>query len=98
MIPLQQMQFTYNPSNLCPLDSLGTVYPTMRLTDLWGTLDVEKGALMARNMMNVILAAPSDTSIRPVVGDGWVLQLKPGWTIKPGERRGDLVLRQDKSK
>jgi hypothetical protein len=98
LIPLQQMQFTYNPSNLCPLDSLGTVYPTMRLTDLWGTLDVEKGALMARNMMNVILSTPSDTAVRPIVGDGWVLQLNPGWTIKPGERRGDLVLRQDESK
>ncbi len=98
LIPLQQMQFTYNPSNLCPLDTLGTVYPTMRLTDLWGTLDVQNGALLARNMMKVILAAPPDTSVRPVAGDGWVLQLKPGWTIKPGERKGDLVLRQGGSK
>jgi hypothetical protein len=98
LIPLQQMQFTYNPSNLCPLDTLGTVYPTMRLTDLWGTLDVQNGALLARNMMKVILSAPPDTSVRPVAGDGWVLQLKPGWMIKPGERKGDLVLRQDGSK
>ena len=92
LIPLQQMQFTYNPSNLCPLDTLGTVYPTMRLTDLWGTLDVGNGALLARNMMKVILSAPPDTSVRPVVGDGWVLQLKPGWMFAPGERKGDLVL------
>jgi hypothetical protein len=97
LIPLQQIQFTYNPSNLCPLDTLGTVYPTMRLTDLWGTLEVEKGALMARNMTNVILAAPADTSARPIVGDGWVLQLQPGWTIRPGERRGDMVLQQNGS-
>jgi hypothetical protein len=98
LIPLQQMQFTYNPSNLCPLDTLGTVYPTMRLTDIWGTLDVENGALLAKNMTSVTLSAPSDTAARPIVGDGWVLQLKTGWTIRPGERRGDLALRQDGSK
>lgn len=95
VIPLQQMQFTYNPSNLCPLDTLGTVYPTMRLTDLWGILIAENGALLSGNMTKVTLAAPKDTSARPIVGDGWVLELKPGWTIKPGERKGDLVLRQD---
>ena len=92
LIPLQQMQFTYNPSNLCPLDTLGTVYPTMRLTDLWGTLNVENGALLSGNMTKVTLAAPKDTSVRPIVGDGWVLELKPDWSFKPGERQGDLVL------
>jgi hypothetical protein len=91
-IPLRQMQFTYNPSNLCPLDTLGTVYPTMRLTDQWGTLDVENGALLARNMIKVTLSAPADTSMRPVAGNGWILQLKPGWMLAPGERKGDLIL------
>jgi hypothetical protein len=98
LVPLQQMQFTYNPSNLCPLDTLGTVYPTIRIADRWGTLEVTNGALLARNMMKITLSAPPDTSVRPVVGDGWELRLKPGWSFKPGERKGDLVLRQDGSK
>jgi hypothetical protein len=97
-LPLQQMQYTYDPSNLCPLDTLGTVYPTMQVTDLWGILNVENGALFSGNMTIVTLAAPADTSARPIVGDGWVLELKPGWTIKAGERKGDLVLRQNGSK
>jgi hypothetical protein len=91
-IPLQQMQISYDPNNLCPLDTLGIVYPTLRLTDLWGTLEVENGALVARNWTQVTLAAPPDTSARPVTGNGWSLRLNPGWKFVPEKRSGDLIL------
>src|SRR5260370_10305945 len=46
VIPLQKMSMELNPGNLVPLDSLGTVYPTIRVVDVWGVLTVSRGALM----------------------------------------------------
>jgi len=47
---------------------------------------------VSANMTKVTLAAPADTSARPVVGQGWTLDLAPGWTIVPGARKGDMIL------
>ena len=47
VIHLENRKIGFNPSNLIPLDSLGTVFPFMRITDNWGILDVDScGALM----------------------------------------------------
>ena len=46
------------------------------------------------------MRAPGDTpgkadlARNPLVGDGWILELAPGWEIVPGERAGDLVARE----
>jgi hypothetical protein len=44
----------------------------------------------------VTLSAPVDTDARPLRGDGWTLELKAGWKIAPGARKGDYVLKNDK--
>jgi len=33
VIPFQNMNISYNPSNLIPYRNLGTVYPNLRITD-----------------------------------------------------------------
>ena len=91
-LALKRMSVQFNPSNLQPLDGVGTVYPTMRVTDDWGTLEVEEGAVMRSDWKAVILAAP-DTSAATPRGPGWKLALKPGWTLVPGARSGDYVLK-----
>src|SRR5690606_38219206 len=45
-LPFQQMRIGFNPSNLVPLPPHGTVYPTLRITDAWGVLEVTDGALL----------------------------------------------------
>ena len=45
-LPLGKFGYQFNPQTLQPLGDLGTVYPTMRLTDAWGTIDVENGAFL----------------------------------------------------
>ncbi len=84
------MQF--NPGNLQPLGDLGTIYPTMTLTDAWGFLTVEKGALLNTNWSELRVTAPKNTTARPVKGDGWTLELKKGWKLQPGKRTGNYVL------
>ncbi|HXG68697.1 MAG TPA: hypothetical protein VNO70_26610 [Blastocatellia bacterium] len=93
-IPLQQMSMQFNPGNLQPLDSLGTVYPDIRIVDLWGILTVTKGALMSPTFTKIQVPAPANPGARPVEGDGWKLELNAGWMIAPGERKGDYVIKK----
>ncbi len=94
VISLKSPNVQFNPGNLQPFGDLGTVYPTMTLTDAWGMLTVTNGALLNTNWSEVRVTAPEDITTRPFKGDGWVLELKKEWVLKPGKRSGDYVLRR----
>lgn len=94
-IPLQKMNLQFNPNNLVPLDSLGTVYPDIRIVDVWGILTVSKGgALRNPTFTKIYVSAPSNLSLSPIRGDGWTLELNTGWTIASGERKGDYIIKK----
>jgi hypothetical protein len=93
-----EINYSYDPNNLQPLDDQGTVYPTLKVSDAWGTLTVTGGALMSRKdnrPANIYVPAPADTNASQLQGDGWKLELKTGWKIVRGERKGDYVIRKD---
>jgi hypothetical protein len=90
------MSYSFDPNNVQSLDTLGTVYPVMRLTDEWGILTVSNGALMNSRFTKVYVTAPANLSVRPLHGDGWTLELFEGWQIDQGKRTGDLVLKRIK--
>jgi hypothetical protein len=94
VIPLRKMNVQLNPQNLVPLEGLGTVYPTMRVSDVWGILTVSKGALLAADWSQVTVSAPTPVTAEKIEGDGWTLELQDGWQVAPGDRKGDLVLRK----
>ncbi len=92
-----EINYSYDPNELQPLGDLGTVYPTLRVSDAWGTLTVSGGALMTRKEnrpASIYVPAPADKNTRPLQGDGWKLELRGGWKVEPGERRGDYVVRK----
>jgi hypothetical protein len=97
VLPLSPaVKYSYNPNNLVGLGEIGTVYPTMRVSDNWGVIEVSKGALLIRDKgsasrLQVPLA--TDLKARPLKGDGWILELSEGWILDPGERKGDYVLK-----
>lgn len=95
VILLRKMNVQFNPSNLLALGELGTVYPTMRITDEWGILEVSAGALMSPDWKQVTVAAPSEPSARPLRGAGWTLQLAQGWHLVRGPRPTDFSLQKD---
>ena len=94
-VKLIHMHVQFNPQTLQPLGDAGTVYPTMRIADEWGVLEVSDGALLKPDWSAVVLEAPKDVSGATVSGKGWTLQLKPGWSVVPGARKGDLVLQAE---
>jgi hypothetical protein len=91
-IPLRKMQMQLDPSNVQPLEKLGTVYPTLRVSDVWGVLTVSGGALISADFQKVVIPAPVDASVIPPRGEGWQLVLKDGWSLRPGRRQGDYVV------
>ena len=91
-LPTPHPRINFNPNELVPLGDAGTAYPTLRVAAAWGELVVASGgALLAPDWSKVVVTAPADAS-RPLRGDGWELQLAPGWSIERGARAGDWVL------
>ena len=94
VIPLHQMNIQFDPRNLEPLGELGTVYPTMRISDIWGILTVSGGgALLNPRWTSVQVSAPRDPDLRPLRGIGWTLELEDGWQLRGGKREDDYVLK-----
>src|SRR2546423_999149 len=97
IVPLHKMNMQFDPGNLVPIDSLGTVYPNLRVVDDWGVLTVTKGgALMSGDFSRVIVPAPKKIAQPVIDGDGWELRLNPGWSLTPGERKGDFAVRVER--
>lgn len=91
-LPFQKMHIQFDPRNLQPLEDSGTVYPTMHITDEWGILEATNGALLKSDWSAVIVVAPSVNAGSSLKGDGWTLELRPGWKIVPSSRKGDFIL------
>lgn len=91
-IALKGMKIQFKPSSLVPLEPVGTVYPTLRIVDDWGVLEVADGALLAKDWSSVTVPVPADREGPAIEGDGWTLQLNDGWRLVPGSRPGDLEL------
>lgn len=94
-IPLRKMNMQFDPGNLVALDDHGTVYPNIRIVDVWGVLTVTSGgALMSADFSRVTVPAPENSEGSVIDGNGWKLELKDGWAAAAGERSGDLVVKQ----
>ena len=91
---LVKMNFTFNPSNIKSFEGHGTVYPTMKMTDLWGSLGVNGGMALINNNWSGVRVSAKNLKIKPdiIEGEGWTLKLSPGWMAVSGERLGDLEI------
>jgi hypothetical protein len=95
ILPLSpDVQYTFDPNDLLALDDASTLYPTTRVTDEWGVLRVEGGALLVRgkdgHLVRAQVPAPPDAT--SVTVDGWKLDLNPGWKLEKGTRSGDWTV------
>ncbi|MFA8451612.1 MAG: hypothetical protein ACEPOW_13045 [Bacteroidales bacterium] len=92
-IPLQKPNIGFNPLNLTSIDSLGTVYDFIKITDNWGRLDVYKGGcLLDNNWQNAKIPVKSislDSNL--VRGSSWELKLKEGWQLKKVDTNYSII-------
>jgi hypothetical protein len=97
VLPLgKDVQISFNPNALHPLEGSGTVYIGARLSDSWGTVTTTKALLINKTFTRATVPAPANPLARPLKGEGWQIDLKDGWKLKPGERKGDFQLVNDK--
>lgn len=95
VIPLRKMNMQFDPRNLVPLAGHGTVYPSIRIVDAWGILEVkERGALMSADFSKITIPEPHATQDEKLQGEGWTLELSPGWALRPTERDGSYILEE----
>jgi phage tail protein X len=96
----KQVSYSFDPNAVEVFDrDGGTVYVTTQVTDEWGVLTVTSGGVLMlrgadRRVTGWRLPAPADPKAQPAKGDGWTLKLAKGWSLQPGTRRGDWLLKR----
>jgi hypothetical protein len=82
-LELESPYFDFEPEDIHPVDSLGTLYTAMRVSDSWGKLTVDKGGcLVSRNYKYLRITAKGyRTEKNRISGDGWNLILNEGWEL-----------------
>jgi len=91
-IQFKKMNVSFDPRNIIPIEDQGTVYPNIRITDLWGILTVKNGALMSANWDRISVTNPIEIEEKIIIGNGWVLELTEGYVLEKNEKTGDYKL------
>ncbi|HKE01252.1 MAG TPA: hypothetical protein VKE69_09600 [Planctomycetota bacterium] len=98
LLPGSRFSYSFDPSEAVAIQGVGTVYPSMHVSDEWGVLEVSKGALLVQEkgggIVRLQIPAPPDRAARPLAGDGWRLDLADGWSLADGSRKGDATVRR----
>jgi hypothetical protein len=72
------------------IPDVGTVYfGDYRQSGPWGSLEANKGVLIATDGRSRRLPAPVPGDSATISGDGWTLKAAAGWVIRRGARQGD---------
>jgi acetyl esterase/lipase len=72
------------------IPGVGTVFfHSFHSSGGWGTLEAEKGVLVASDGRSRRVPAPVRRDDGTFSGDGWTFKAAPGWTVREGPRRGD---------
>jgi hypothetical protein len=91
-ISLEKMNVSFNPYNLMPVDNEGTYYPTIRITDKWGILESENGALMGLRWEKVSLTNPTKIDKKHITGAGWKIELNDGYILTKDPKDGNYKI------
>jgi hypothetical protein len=82
---LESPSFDFEPEDIHSLDTLGTIYNSMRVSDNWGKLTVDKGGCLVSNNLKFIriTAKAFKADKNHISGDGWHLILNSEWELVP---------------
>jgi hypothetical protein len=81
--------FSFATAGITPIADAGTIYPSFRVKNDWGSLEAEQ-ALVAPDHDTIAVPAPATIEDGVLRGDGWTVRLEPGWRATSAPREGDL--------
>jgi hypothetical protein len=83
LLELESPYFDYELEDIRSLDTLGTIYNKIRISDNWGKLTVDKGGcLLSNNLRYLRITAKGFSEDRNrIEGEGWHLILNNNWKI-----------------
>lgn len=90
--------YGFDSNHVVSVNESSTVYEGGQVSDVWGVLRAPDGFLIVRESNRVVcvqVPAPAKPQERPLKGDGWTLDLSPGWKLEPGPRPGDFTLNKN---
>lgn len=84
-LELESPYFDFEPEDIHSLDTLGTLYNSMRVSDNWGKLTVDKGGCLVSNNLKYIriTAKALKADKNHISGEGWHLTLNNDWELVP---------------
>ncbi len=87
-IELESPYFDFEPEDVHSLDTLGTLYNSLRVSDNWGKLTVESGGCLVANTYKYlrITAKGFKADKNRISGEGWHLILNDDWEMIPVEQ------------
>jgi hypothetical protein len=82
-LELESPSFDFEPEDIHPMDTLGTIYSKIRVSDNWGKLTVDKGGcLVSNNFRFVRIPAKGFKEDRNrIEGEGWHLIMNDNWEL-----------------
>jgi hypothetical protein len=82
---------SFGSAGITTIPGEGTVYSSYRTKADWGTLEASS-VLVDMDRGRLSVPAPTVIEGKTLKGDGWILAIADGWTIRPGLRAGDFQL------
>lgn len=95
-VTLESPNFSFEPEDINFLDSLGTMYERLRVSDNWGRLAVDEGGALLTNDLHSLRISARDIKIdrNHISGAGWHLILNDGWQAATGDEGSYAVTKQ----
>jgi hypothetical protein len=83
-LELESPYFGFEPEDVHPLDTLGTLYTTLRVADNWGKLSVDEGGCLVSNNLKFLRITSKNIKDNKtqITGDGWTLLLNRDWKLE----------------
>lgn len=91
-ITFEKMNVSFDPRNIFPIEDKGTIYPNIRITDNWGILEVNNGALMHPNWDKISISIPTKINDQFVEGDDWSLQLNKNYVVIKDQKNNNYII------
>jgi len=95
-ITMESPNFSFEPEDINALDTLGTLYERLRVSDNWGRLAVDDGGALLTNDLHLLRVSAKDFAVdkNHLSGAGWHLVLNDGWQAVP-DGDGSYVIRKN---